>query len=233
MIEHWRDWLYPLGYLSALAFTSRMLLQWLTSETKKQSVVMPAFWKLSLGGNLLLALHALIQMQFHVCVVQACNGVISWRNLNLMQPASKQVSTRRVFVLLLGSIFMVFMLFWLQATLIAQSSDTWFRIPSSPWQDNASLNISMGWHLLGFIGLVLFGSRFWIQWWYAEKHQTSYLGRAFWWTSLLGEAMCLAYFLKINDSVNFIGPAFGLIPYIRNLILIRKSGTRDLQRSEG
>jgi len=227
MIEYWREWLYPLGFLAAIAFSSRMLLQWVSSEKKRHSIVTPAFWKLSLCGNTLLALHAFIQMQFHVCLVQVCNLVISWRNLNLMQPLAKQTTTRRTIILLCSSAVSVIAAFWLQGYLLVGENETWFRIPVMPWQNNAAPNISWEWHLLGFSGLLLFGSRFWIQWWYAEKHQASYLGRAFWWTSLLGEGLCLIYFVRIGDPVNYIGPAFGLIPYIRNLMLIYR--TRKIQ----
>ena len=230
MIEQWREWLYPLGFLAALAFSGRMLLQWLTSESKGRSVVMPAFWKLSLWGNILLAIHALIQVQFHVCLVQVCNGVISWRNLNLMHPPSEQTTKRRTLEIMFSLIVLLIAIFWLQGYLFLGDSQAWFRIPSTPWQNNAGLNVPFGWHLLGFLGLILFSSRFWIQWWYAEKRQMSYLGRAFWWVSLTGEGLCLAYFLRINDPVNFIGPAFGLIPYIRNLMLIYKKHPKS---SEG
>ncbi|MEI8124223.1 MAG: lipid-A-disaccharide synthase N-terminal domain-containing protein [Parachlamydiaceae bacterium] len=227
MSEHWREFLYPLGFLAAIAFTSRMLIQWLTSERKGRSVVVPAFWRLSLCGNVLLAVHAFIQMQFHVCLVQVCNSVISWRNLNLMQPSEKQVSKRYTVGLLAAAVLTIVVAFAIQGHFVIGNDGAWFRVPSTPWQDNANLNISWGWHLLGFIGLLLFGSRFWIQWWYAEKRQTSYLGRAFWWTSLVGEGMCLLYFLQIHDPVNFIGPAFGIIPYIRNLMLIYRKNTLE------
>jgi lipid-A-disaccharide synthase len=72
------------------------------------------------------------------------------------------------------------------------------------------------------MGLALFSTRFWIQWWCAEQEKKSYLSGSFWWISLIGESLCLIYFLKIHDPVNSIGPAFGLIPYIRNLMLIYK-----------
>lgn len=220
MIDQWREFLYPLGFLSAMAFSGRMLLQWMSSEMKGHSVVMPGFWKLSLVGNVLLAIHAFIQLQFHVCLVQVCNGVISWRNLNLMQPSKKQFSTRLSLKIMAIAILMVFALFSLQGYI--SSEQIWFRVPLTPWQDHAAPDISWKWHAIGTLGLVLFGSRFWIQWWFAEQHQTSYLGRAFWWTSLIGEVLCLIYFVQIKDPVNFIGPAFGLIPYIRNLMLISK-----------
>jgi lipid-A-disaccharide synthase-like uncharacterized protein len=215
MIDQWREWLYPLGFLSAIAFSSRVLLQWLTSEAKGKSVVMPAFWKLSLCGNILLALHAFIQVQFHVCLIQTCNAVISWRNLNLMQTQEQQITLRQTITILIASVSTVLIAFWL-------NGDAWFRIPSIPWLDNAGLNVPFGWHLIGFFGLALFGSRFWVQWWCAEKQKTSSLNSSFWWISLTGEILCLIYFLKIHDPVNSIGPACGLIPYIRNLMLIYK-----------
>lgn len=222
MTDLWREWLYPLGFLSSLAFSSRMLLQWITSEVKGRSVVMPAFWKLSLCGNILLALHSLIQVQFHVCLIQVCNAIISWRNLNLMRPLQQQTSFRATVILLFSAILSVFTVFWLNGIFLFPDAEAWFRIPKTPWQDHGHLEIAWSWHLIGFMGLLLFGSRFWVQWWCAEKKKTSYLGEAFWWISLLGEGLCLLYFCKIHDPVNAIGPAFGMIPYIRNLILIHK-----------
>lgn len=230
MIDQWREWLYPLGFLSAIAFSSRMIIQWLTSEVKGRSVVMPIFWKLSLFGNILLAIHSFIQVQFHVCLIQACNAVISWRNLNLMQPYEEQVTLRRTVQILASAVITVLGLFWLNGFFLLESSEAWFRIPSTPWQDNANLKISFQWHLIGFLGLALFSSRFWVQWWCAEKEKMSYLSGSFWWISLIGESLCLIYFLKIHDPVNSIGPAFGLIPYIRNLMLIYR---RQPAKSEG
>ncbi|QLH36144.1 MAG: lipid-A-disaccharide synthase N-terminal domain-containing protein [Parachlamydiaceae bacterium] len=75
----------------------------------------------------------------------------------------------------------------------------------------------------GFAGLILFNSRFWIQWWHAEQTQTSTLGRSFWWISLAGALCSIAYFARIQDPVNLIGPVIGMIPYVRNLMLLHKS----------
>lgn len=230
MSPEWREWLYPLGFLAALAFSSRMLLQWISSEAKGRSHVMPLFWKLSLAGNTLLAIHSFIQVQFHVCVVQACNAVISWRNLNLMQPAQKQISTRTTVLLLIGMLALVLGIFKWQDHFLLDNNDAWFRIPITPWQHSNSV-LGLGWHLFGFAGLALFSSRFWLQWWCAERKQRSYLGPAFWWVSLIGEGICLVYFLRINDPVNFIGPAFALIPYVRNLMLLRKAKKHSLLES--
>lgn len=229
MTEQLRELLYPLGFLSAFAFSARMLLQWLTSEAKGESVVMPAFWKLSLVGNLLLMMHSFIQVQFHVCIVQACNAVISWRNLNLMLSTERQATTARTIQILIAAMVGTTLTFALQGYFLHNGINEWFRIPATPWQANADKQASLLWHVIGFTGLVLFSSRFWVQWWCVERYKVSYLGSTFWWSSLIGESLCLIYFFRIEDPVNFIGPAFGLIPYLRNLMLIYKKKKQPSQ----
>lgn len=223
MIENWRALLYPLGFLSALLFGARFLLQWLQSEIHKKSIVTPAFWKLSLTGNVMLFLHSFIQMQFHVCIIQVINGVISWRNLNLMQPSSLSIQKRSVIVLMASLLAGTCLAFFLQGFYIHDNGSVWFRIPDNSL-NSAPMPIGALWHIFGFIGLVLFNSRFWIQWWHAEKTHVSMLNRSFWWISLIGALCSIAYFTYIQDPVNLVGPAIGIIPYVRNLMLL--SGER-------
>lgn len=230
MIEAWRTTLYPLGYLATAVFGSRLLLQWLQSESKGRSVVNRSFWQLSLIGNALLMLHSLIQIQFHVCVVQACNAVVAWRNLNLMQTEGRRFSRRFTVSIFLAAICLTVLLFVIQGAFLPGGYHAWFRIPVNPWQQHEGSEAALLWHAVGFAGILLFNSRFWIQWWFAERDQRSYLGPSFWWMSLIGEVLCLAYFLRIGDIVNLIGPAFGMIPYFRNLVLLYrtpKSLTQD------
>ncbi len=220
MNDLWREWLYPLGFLSSVAFCARMLVQWLSSEKKRESTVTPLFWQLSLCGNLTLMLHAFIQIQFHVALIQAGNAVISWRNLNLMLPKEKHFSLKQTMQILTGAIFLCILGFAVQGMTLSGNAAFWFRIPATPWQSHSISHISFWWHMFGCFGLALFSTRFWIQWWYAEKFCCSYFNPAFWWTSLMGEGICLIYFLYIGDPVNYIGPLFGLVPTIRNLMLI-------------
>lgn len=90
----------------------------------------------------------------------------------------------------------------------------------TPWSTPEAQTVSWMWHVAGTIGIVLFNSRFWVQWWGAESAKQSSLGATFWWISLAGEILCFSYFMRIGDAVNFIGPLFALVPYIRNLALI-------------
>lgn len=222
-MTEWRELLYPLGLLSSLAFGGRSLVQWLGSEIKKESTVTRTFWQISLFGNVMLLLHSLIQIQYHVFIIQVCNAVISWRNLNLMNPNGSSINRRQVMMLIVGLIIISTGSFIAINNLWNEALDAWFRIPSFSWLTSSQKPVGTLWHVIGFIGLGLFASRFWIQWWNAEKKKESYLGPVFWWISLVGDLMTLIYFARIKDPVNLIGPAFGLIPYIRNLMLLKQA----------
>jgi lipid-A-disaccharide synthase-like uncharacterized protein len=221
-VDEWRTFLYPLGFLSALLFGARFIIQWLQSEKAYKSIVPRSFWVLSLLGNLLLMLHSFIQIQVHVCMVQACNAVISWRNLNLMQSKKPAVAFTTVLVFLIGSILLTALAFASQSAFFSWEGG-WFRIPIAPWQTTANSSVPFFWHALGALGYLLFSSRFWIQWWLAERSHASYLPVSFWWLSLGGALLSILYFVRIGDSVNLIGPLLGLVPYIRNLMLMQKT----------
>lgn len=217
-MDEWRTLLYPLGFLSSIAFAARFIIQWLQSERAHKSIVPRSFWQISLIGNLLLLLHSFIQIQFHVCIVQGFNAVISWRNLDLMRPKPSSLTIKGVCLLLVGSFVAISLAFAMQDWWLMREGD-WFRIPTAPWQTASAPSASIFWHILGTIAFFLFSSRFWIQWWFAEKAQASYFPLCFWWLSLLGAVLSIAYFIRINDLVNLVGPLFGLIPYVRNLML--------------
>lgn len=212
--EHVRILLYPLGILSSIAFTGRFLIQWMQSEAAHRSLVSPSFWWLSIFGNASLGIHALIQGQFFVCVVQAVNGVIAARNLNLMTKNHWRLST------MVGILPCAFaapvLLFWFF------SSEAWFRIPIHAYQ-KSDIQVSLILHLVGALGVILFASRFWIQWIQAEKAQESTLEKPFWYLSLTGALLSIVYFASIRDYINLAGPLFGLIPYFRNLMLLKRT----------
>ena len=227
-MDDWRVILYPLGFLSSIAFGIRFLVQWLQSEQAHKSIVSPLFWKISLIGNLLLLIHSFIQVQIHVCAIQACNAVISWRNLNLMQTNRPPVSFPTVIFLFCCALFFTIVSFAAQDWILTQKGD-WFRIPIAPWQTSMQTSTSFFWHLLGSIAYFLFSSRFWIQWWLAEKSHESILPLSFWWLSLIGALLSICYFIHIGDSVNLIGLLFGIIPYIRNIMMIYTTKSAEQQ----
>ncbi len=76
------------------------------------------------------------------------------------------------------------------------------------------------WLGIGFLGQVLFSLRFLIQWLVSERQGRSVIPRAFWYFSLAGSAVLLAYAIHKKDPVFIVGQGLGLLIYIRNLQLL-------------
>jgi len=218
-MEEWREFLYPLGFLATIPFTARFLLQWILSERKGKSVAPKSFWVLSLVGNIALAIHSCLQIQYIILLVQTCNAVISWRNMNLLQSSATQWKFRTVLGLFLLMVGLASILFFAQFAFSGEQI-SFFRNPGFFY---GSTPASYFWHFIGTLGILLFTSRFWLQWWESEKQKTSLFTIHFWTLSILGAFLSVIYFLKIGDPVNAIGPACGLIPYIRNVFLIKRT----------
>jgi lipid-A-disaccharide synthase-like uncharacterized protein len=78
------------------------------------------------------------------------------------------------------------------------------------------------WFALGMAGQAVFFSRFLVQWIASERAGKSTIPRAFWWLSLTGAMLLLAYAIHRKDLVFVLGQAFGWLVYTRNLVLLRR-----------
>lgn len=78
------------------------------------------------------------------------------------------------------------------------------------------------WIVVGFIGQALFGSRFFVQWIVSERRRQSVMPIAFWYLSLAGAAVLLAYAIHRRDPVFIVGQATGFLIYMRNLWFIHR-----------
>lgn len=76
------------------------------------------------------------------------------------------------------------------------------------------------WLIIGFLGQALFSARFIIQWIASEKQRKSVVPLAFWYFSLFGGLVLLAYAIHRRDPVFILGQAFGAVIYLRNLYFI-------------
>ena len=90
------------------------------------------------------------------------------------------------------------------------------------------LTVDHVWLLVGFLGQGLFASRFIVQWFKSEMVGRSVIPLSFWYCSLSGGIVLLAYALYKRDPVFIAGQATGLLVYSRNLYLIfrEKKGAR-------
>lgn len=195
-----------------------MLVQWIQSEKKRLSFVSPIFWKLSLSGNLLLYLHHVVQVQFHFAILQSINALIAWRNLDFLK-VGRPHPRSFVFFLLGVLLCLTTVLFLFQGYFLLGEMD-WIRTPQKVWNSDRQYH-SLIWHCVGTLGAILFASRFWVQWWVAEFYQKSVLGKAYWYLSIIGSLIVLAYAVHIKDVVVIFYHLFSLIPYLRNLVLLK------------
>jgi lipid-A-disaccharide synthase-like uncharacterized protein len=89
------------------------------------------------------------------------------------------------------------------------------------WHNGNLFGIEWGtWKVIGWMGNLVFFSRFFVQWYATEKQKRVVVPVAFWWLSLAGSLLlfCYALFHK-RDSVFIFAYAFTWIPYIRSLVI--------------
>jgi lipid-A-disaccharide synthase-like uncharacterized protein len=97
------------------------------------------------------------------------------------------------------------------------------------WHDGKLLGIEWSvWKVVGWLGNLVFFSRFFVQWYATEKLKRVVVPTAFWWLSLAGSLLLLSYSLHKHDSVFIFAYLFTWIPYIRNLIIHRRHAAAHL-----
>ncbi len=79
---------------------------------------------------------------------------------------------------------------------------------------------SKAWLLVGFLGQGCFTARFLVQWIATERRRKSVVPVHFWYFSLVGGVILLAYAIYRRDPVFILGQAAGLLVYTRNLYFI-------------
>ncbi len=79
------------------------------------------------------------------------------------------------------------------------------------------------WVGIGFLGQSLFFGRWVIQWIASERNAESRVPVAFWYLSLVGGLITLAYAIYRKDPVFIAGQSIGAFVYLRNLILIHRT----------
>ncbi len=78
------------------------------------------------------------------------------------------------------------------------------------------------WLGIGLLGQACFTSRFLIQWIASERQKKSVVPALFWYCSILGGGLLLAYALYRRDPVFICGQLAGMVVYVRNLMFITR-----------
>lgn len=78
------------------------------------------------------------------------------------------------------------------------------------------------WLGIGFFAQLMFSARFLVQWLASERAGRSIVPLLFWYLSIAGSALLLAYAIHRKDPVFILGQSMGIFIYSRNLYLIRR-----------
>lgn len=80
--------------------------------------------------------------------------------------------------------------------------------------------LELWWIAIGLAAQGLFSARFIVQLVATERSRRSVVPETFWYYSLIGGALLLAYAIHKRDPVFILGQAFGLVVYARNVYFL-------------
>ena len=191
-----------LGLLGQACFFSRFFVQWLASEKARRSVVPRSFWWLSLAGAGLMSVYSVHRgvplLLFGFCV----SGAIALRSLL----RGDRLTGLSPYWSAAAALSVVGLSVWIELGLLA-----------TPGTD------ILPWLAFGALGQCLWMMRFPLQWWLSERAGHCHFPPAFWWVSLAGNGLLLAYALHLGDLVFVLGFLPGPFLQARNLALGQRS----------
>lgn len=200
-----------IGWTGQALFTVRVLVQWLASERAGRSIVPHAFWWLSLAGSLALIVYVIHRRDPVFLTGVSINTAIYVRNLVLVyrrrDPRKERLSPWVPVCSGLGlAALAAFALTRAGADVVSFDQPLWALA-------------------LGFTAQTIWSSRFILQWYASEKEGRSVMPSSFFYVSTLGALLLFAYAVVRLDWVMMAAYVLNPIPYVRNLVLIRRSRT--------
>ena len=202
------NWLiYSIGFLAQILFSSRLVIQWITSEKQKKVITPTLFWTLSLIASFLLFIYGYLRNDFAIMLGQGLTYYIYIRNLQLQNQWRKYPIFMR-WVLLFMPVFVT--IFYFNNN----------EIDTVKLFKNEAIPLWL--LILGIVSQIVFTLRFVYQWIYSEKHKESSLPFGVWALSLIGSLLILTYAIFRKDPVLLVGHLLGATIYVRNLLILKK-----------
>ncbi len=204
-------WVLAIGFLAQGFFSARTLVQWILSEKARKVLSPTVFWVLSVAGSWLLCLYGWLRQDFAIVLGQFFSYYVYLYNLRL------KGAMKRVPLIVRGLL------------LLTPVAAILFAVNDAPaFIDNFFRNEDIPLWLLvfGSFGQILFTLRFIYQMWYSSRRGESVLPPTFWLISLTGSLCICTYGVIRLDPVLILGQSFGLVAYIRNLMIGYKSRFR-------
>ncbi len=197
------------GWLGQALFTLRVVVQWWASERAGRSVLPRSFWWISLAGSLALVVYVAHRQDPVFLAGVSINTAIYARNLILIRRAPSATTPTRSpwtpVLLGLGVATAAAVVLWKVGGHLVEF-------------DQPALLLA-----LGFTAQAIWSSRFILQWYASERAGRSVLPASFFIVSTVGALLLLAYAIVRIDWVMMAAFALNPIPYVRNLVLMRRA----------
>ena len=193
-----------IGFVAQLLFSARQLSQWVASEKAGRVLSPLLFWQLSILASFLLMVYGILRNDLVIILGQVLTYGVYLRNLHYHGFWAKIPAPVRILAVIFPGLAICWLLIGLSYNL------------HTIFSNQAISTALMTW---GLIGQAVFTFRFIYQWLYSEKMHQSLLPLGFWTISITGSIMLLGYAIFRHDPVIFIGQLFGVVVYVRNIIL--------------
>lgn len=199
--------IYAIGFLAQGFFSARILVQWAMSERARKVLSPSVFWILSIAGAYLLCLYGWLRNDFAIVLGQVISYYIYLWNLNIKGVWRRVPILFRIVLILTPVVAGICV-----AGNASEFIDRFLR----------NSDIPMWLVIYGSLGQILFTLRFIYQWLYSRREGESTLPAGFWIISLAGSLAIVSYGIIRHDPVLIVGQSFGLVAYVRNLIILKK-----------
>lgn len=196
---------FAVGLLAQIFFSARILIQWIMSEKAHRSLSPSMFWVFSLAGAFTMCIYGCLRSDFSIVLGQFIAYYIYIWNLNMKGVWTRMPKIIRGLLTVIPIVAAILLL-----------SDVHDFIDRFIKNDGVPM-----WLLIyGSAGQILFVCRFIYQWLYSRRRGESMLPTGFWLISLTGSLCIVSYGIIRLDPVLILGQSFGLVSYIRNLVII-------------
>ncbi|MGL5619442.1 MAG: lipid-A-disaccharide synthase N-terminal domain-containing protein [Tannerellaceae bacterium] len=200
------------GLSAQLLFSIRTLVQWIASEKAKKVLSPVLFWQLSLLASFIFCMYGWLRNDFAIVLGQLISYYIYIWNLKIENNWQQLNAGVRFLAYAMPIAALLYVCSDIQG-----SYDKLFN------QSDLPLSLI----LFGSIGQLIFVFRFIYQWWYSKQLQRSVLPFKFWLISLVGASIIFTYGIIRFDIVLMLGQSFGLVVYIRNMVLWKNEPVED------
>ena len=103
------NWLiYSVGFTAQILFSSRLVVQWVTSEKQRKVITPTLFWTLSLFASFLLFVYGYLRDDFAIMLGQSLTYFIYIRNLQLQNEWQKFPKLLRWFLFLAPTLIIIY-----------------------------------------------------------------------------------------------------------------------------